>query len=944
MSVEDFIEAHDPEDFQIVVPKERNFEMLVNLQHLDFYLQNAYENFSADLLLNFSKGNMLFIDIGAHYGFYTLLLGTKFPDCKIISFEPAPQNFEILKMNLKINNLEKIEIYDFAVSDKNEIKDFNIGERSSQSGFYEHNMSKIIKTIQIKTITLDSFLKDALKVPTFIKIDTEGHEMCVLEGMKNILETTEDIKLLIEFNPELLKRAGNKPGDLFRKINHFGFDIYVIDDELRETYKLVENDFDHWDNYFNEGNYKRDYFNIFCIRKQKSLSICFFSNSSKLGRPEKCLLKLTTELMRNHDVLCSVVLPNEGPLRNEFKKIGASTLITNYSGWCDSHLPSDEKISFRLNMSYWNFSKIERKMRRINPDIIFTNTLVIPWGAISASLVGKPHVWFIHEFSQPDYDFKFFLSFKKILNIIMSSSNLILFNSDAVKETFFRDTIEKNVAFNHYYIDITPSTLKRDNKYFIRKNATKLLMYSHITESKGQRNAILAVRELVQRKKDVELVILGISESVFSKELIKIIEDEKLGEYVRIYDFNGNIHEIMDQADIVLICYENEAFGKPTLEAMFLKKPVKEADLGTAPKLKKERFNDTLFRLGDYKEFATQIEYIIDHIEKIEELEENDYLSSEENFTQEGNRGRVYKILNGLKNTKNPSSSALIQFMTHLEYPSVSIIIVNFNGEKYIRNCLNSVFSSHYPRFEIIVVDNASSDNSDTIVETEFPSAKLLRNNKNLGFAGGNNVGIKVASGDIVVLLNNDTIVEKGWLEGIVDTLASSDEIGIVGSKILYPDKKTIQHAGGIIHPNALTNHYDYGEEDNGQYNKMMDVDYVTGASIGIKKEVFKEVGFLEESYYPAYYEETEFCHRAKKHGYRVVYTPYSVLYHFESASIRLFSWRYLYYYHKNRIRFVLRNYSLRDFIFSFIPCEISWLIRILFFLPSYLFSRIKRK
>jgi GT2 family glycosyltransferase len=288
----------------------------------------------------------------------------------------------------------------------------------------------------------------------------------------------------------------------------------------------------------------------------------------------------------------------------------------------------------------------------------------------------------------------------------------------------------------------------------------------------------------------------------------------------------------------------------------------------------------------------------------------------------------------------------------------VSIIIVNYNGKKYIRDCLNSVFSSHYPKFEIIVVDNASCDDSDNIIEKEFPYVRLIRNKKNLGFAAGNNVGIRMAKGDVVILLNNDTIVEKEWLEELVNTLTSSNKIGIVGSKILFPNKKTLQHAGGIIHPNALTNHYGYREEDIGQYNMIIDVDYVTGASIGIKKEVFKKIGFLEESYYPAYYEEIEFCYRAKQRGYRVVYEPKSVLYHYGSASTHLFSYKFYYYYHKNRIRFVLRNYSFSEFVTSFIPKEMIWsiikcplesrlpliqaYIYIIFTLPFILFNRFR--
>lgn len=251
----------------------------------------------------------------------------------------------------------------------------------------------------------------------------------------------------------------------------------------------------------------------------------------------------------------------------------------------------------------------------------------------------------------------------------------------------------------------------------------------------------------------------------------------------------------------------------------------------------------------------------------------------------------------------------------------ISIIIVNWNAEKFLENCINSIHQQTYKNFEIIIIDNDSHDNSVDLIRTKYPDVQLIENKKNYGFAEGNNIGLRVSRGDVLVLLNPDTYVEKNWLHELIRPL-SDDNIGIVGSKIFYSDKVTLQSVGGYIMPNGSTKHYGYGEKDIGQYNQVTDVDYVTGASIAFRKDLLEMIGFFDKRYFPAYYEEAEFCCRANKVGLRVIYNPESVVYHLESQSTKLFSANYYYWYHKNRLRFVLKNYSLKKFFMEFIPYE----------------------
>ena len=262
--------------------------------------------------------------------------------------------------------------------------------------------------------------------------------------------------------------------------------------------------------------------------------------------------------------------------------------------------------------------------------------------------------------------------------------------------------------------------------------------------------------------------------------------------------------------------------------------------------------------------------------------------------------------------------------------PSVSILIVDYDTERYLAKCLNSIFSASYPRgkLQVIVVDNSPNGGAYALVKRRFPHVFAIKPGTNLGFAGGNLLAFAKATGDIIVLLNSDTIVKKDWLLQLVAPLVRDSRIAITGSKAYYPNSRKIQHAGGIINPNGLTDHIGYGLEDKGQFDKEKDVDYVTGSSLAVRRSYIERHGFLSPSYFPAYYEETEMCQGARRNGYRVVVAPQSVLYHFESSSAAPTRTEYLRMFHKNRIKFVWRNYSLPALLVRFIPAEVKWLLR----------------
>ena len=255
-----------------------------------------------------------------------------------------------------------------------------------------------------------------------------------------------------------------------------------------------------------------------------------------------------------------------------------------------------------------------------------------------------------------------------------------------------------------------------------------------------------------------------------------------------------------------------------------------------------------------------------------------------------------------------------------------SVIVLSYEGRNYLGPCLSSLLASDHGNVELLLVDNGSGDGSPSWVEQAFPQVLVVRNDRNLGFSGGMNRGIEHARGSFLAFLNQDTTVRPDWLRRLV-ALLEDQGTGVAGSKIYYPDSRTIQHAGGIIrYPQALADHHGYRQPDEGQWDQPREVDYVTGAAFATRRRVLETIGTFDEGFHPAYFEDADLCFRARRAGYRVKYSPLAVVTHHESATTVKDSYRYYEAYHKGRLRFVLKHYSADQITKDFFPAERAWL------------------
>jgi GT2 family glycosyltransferase len=254
-----------------------------------------------------------------------------------------------------------------------------------------------------------------------------------------------------------------------------------------------------------------------------------------------------------------------------------------------------------------------------------------------------------------------------------------------------------------------------------------------------------------------------------------------------------------------------------------------------------------------------------------------------------------------------------------------SVVIPVWNGMQDLPACLAALMAQEGLSFEVIVVDNASTDGSAEYVAAHYPQITLVRNAVNQGFAGGCNTGLRQARGDVLALLNQDTEVRPDWLARLAAVLHGDPAIGIAGCKTFFADG-TLQHAGGYIDSRGLSIHAGHQEADRGQYDYLREVDFVTGAALAITRAVYEAVGDLDEGFGRGYYEDADWCYRARRAGYRVVYAPDAILVHKERAAALVPSHDGLYLLHRNRLRFVLKHWPLRQLVEEFMPAERRWL------------------
>jgi len=243
----------------------------------------------------------------------------------------------------------------------------------------------------------------------------------------------------------------------------------------------------------------------------------------------------------------------------------------------------------------------------------------------------------------------------------------------------------------------------------------------------------------------------------------------------------------------------------------------------------------------------------------------------------------------------------------------VSIIILNYNHIELTLKLLNSLKKLSYQNTEIIVVDNGSEENIFPIISSKYQEVKYVKSNKNLGYAGGNNLGIKNSKGAYVLILNNDTHVEKDLVNQLLLPLLDDDTVGIVSPKIKFSDALNLIQYAGYNKINSWTGRnraIGSRQIDTGKFDQLRETYYAHGAAMMFKRCLIDKVGLLPEKYF-LYYEEIEYSQSVRNAGYKIIFQPKGVVHHKESRTIGKNNPIKTYYLNRSRILFMRRNYGV---------------------------------
>jgi len=213
--------------------------------------------------------------------------------------------------------------------------------------------------------------------------------------------------------------------------------------------------------------------------------------------------------------------------------------------------------------------------------------------------------------------------------------------------------------------------------------------------------------------------------------------------------------------------------------------------------------------------------------------------------------------------------------------PKISIIVLNWNGKKFLKNCLDSLQKITYSHLEIIVVDNNSTDGSQEFVKTNYQKVILIENKKNYGYAKGNNIGFKASAGDYILILNNDTIVTPNFLVPLIKESENNPTIACLQPQIrLSESKQFLDGVGAFLTFTGFLYHFGYLKDRlQPKYNKKMKIFSAKGACMLLRRKAIEKVGLFDEDFF-IFFEETDLCFRLWLAGYCVVYEPKSVIYH----------------------------------------------------------------
>ena len=343
------------------------------------------------------------------------------------------------------------------------------------------------------------------------------------------------------------------------------------------------------------------------------MRVCFISHSSKPGGgAERSLLDLIDAVKaRNVECCCILPKPDQG-MKDLLEQRGVKTLLVPFKWWMHSRRGLYHTIRYRLpTYQALGIARLTLAIRRLDCDLVYTNSLTVGAGAIASKLLGKPHIWHLREFGEDDFGLEYDWGRERSRKLINKLSSACIANSHAVANEFRTDVESIDVVYNS--VSITNEVKCADDAPWRIPHAIRCIMVGKVTPGKGQQEAIKAIAKLDESNVPAELLIMGPAFGGYGSLVSNMVNDLNLDDRVHLCGPSSNPIPYIDSADVLLMCSRREAFGRVTVEAMKLGRPVIGSRSGGTPEIIDSGKTGLLYSPGDSKELADQIQYLYDH-------------------------------------------------------------------------------------------------------------------------------------------------------------------------------------------------------------------------------------------------------------------------------------------------------------------------------------------
>lgn len=639
----------------------QNFRFRVTPRFRSHYETEVYEAYTQRLVSRLVRRASVFLDVGANYGFYSLLAARHNPTLRVLACEPIPENADILDINIRENNLDNITVFRGAASSTNGCATMHRSAAADNCSFCPHPNAPPIGAESVATRTIDSLLASAAPGPLLVKIDTDGHEMEVLAGMTETIRRFPDIALIIEFNPKMLRAAGHQPADLLERLDSLGFAVFLLDDPKGQAYRIDPKT--DWTGVMDPARYA----NLFCRPRALALSVTMFAHTSGMGGAERSLLELARELIDDHWCLVSVVHPHEGSLVGELTKNGAATVSADYHWWCstaaDGAVMSEH---FRRDLRLLE-ARVTSMVRRIDPDIVWTQTLTIPWGAVVALALRKPHVWSVCEYGDIDHNMNFLFPRDDILRTIEQCSDYVFGSNPSLLRELFPELPPERASHLYRHIPLARPVHAIDKSDHWRQDkAARIILVGTLQPGKGQNDALHAVARLRSAGQAAEIVIAGEGEAGYLSEIRSLIDELGITDWVHIVGHLADPYPAIAAADIVLICSHRGGFCRSAAEAMLLGCAIVYTNTGGPGDYMIDGVTGLAYTPGDDRELASRIAELIREPERRARLGQLAREHAERLFTSASYGGKVYQKLRLLRDRGREPEAAHSCFLIEL--------------------------------------------------------------------------------------------------------------------------------------------------------------------------------------------------------------------------------------------------------------------------------------